>query len=115
MDLKSSLAVFALLILVTGTVYAQNQQGKAGRPVPASSGVRNSNIHSVNTRLRQQMRQVRQDLRDGKLTKEQVQASWEKFKSIRRQELEFFRQNGRKDITDNQRAQLNASLDQASK
>jgi len=72
----------------------------------------NSNLHLVNVRLRQQMRQVRMDTRTGKITKEQAKAYWEKFKAIRVQELQFFRQNGQKEITANQKSQLNAILDQ---
>ena len=72
----------------------------------------NSNIHSVNVRLKQQMRQVRKDLKAGKLTKDQAKAAFAKFKSIRQQELQFFRQNGKKEITSDQKNQLNAALDQ---
>jgi hypothetical protein len=71
----------------------------------------NSNVHSVNVRLRQQMRQVRKDLKAGKITKDQAKAAWEKFKGIRVQELQFFKQNGQKEITADQKNQLNAILD----
>jgi hypothetical protein len=65
----------------------------------------------VNVRLRQQMRQVRKDLKAGKITKDQAKAAWEKFKGIRVQELQFFKQNGQKEITADQKNQLNAILD----
>ena len=56
------------------------------------------------------MRQVHQDLKAGKLTPEQAKAQMEKLKDLRKQELEFFRQNGQKEITADQRSQLEGKM-----
>jgi len=69
-----------------------------------------SNIRSVNVQLKQQMRQLQNDEKSGKLTQAQARIVWEKLKNIRRKELEFFRQNGQKELTADQKTQLNQVL-----
>lgn len=71
-----------------------------------------SNQHSVNTRLRAMKRQVTVGLRSGKLTKEQAQKALDNLRTVRRRELEYFRQNGKKEITSEQKDKLNTLLDQ---
>ncbi len=71
-----------------------------------------SNIHSVNIVLRQQMRQIQKDRKSGKLTEVQAKAAWENLKSLRRQELEYFKQNGEKEITSEQKSELTSALSQ---
>jgi hypothetical protein len=66
----------------------------------------------VNIILRQQMRQVQKDRKSGKLTEAQAKAAWENLKSIRLQELEYFKQNGQKEVTSEQKSQLTGVLNQ---
>ncbi len=67
-------------------------------------------MRSVNAQVRAQMRQIQKDLKTGKITKEQAKAAWENLKAIRQQEKEFFHQNGQKEITADQKNQLNQIL-----
>jgi hypothetical protein len=80
-----------------------------GNPAP-SSGPNDPNAHAVNLEIFKQMKQVRTDLKDGKLSKEQAKAEMVNIKSTRRQELEFFQQNGGKKLTDSQKAQVEQML-----
>jgi hypothetical protein len=70
------------------------------------------NMHAVNLIIRQQMRQIPKDLKSGKITKAQAQAAWENLRNVRKQELEYFKQNGQKEITVTQKSQLTATLNQ---
>jgi len=88
-------------------------KGKAPAPGISHAPAPNTNMHGVNVKLRQQMRQVRMDFKAGKLTKEQAKAAFEKLKAVRMQENQYFRQNGQKDITADQKSQLEQMLDQA--
>jgi hypothetical protein len=90
---------------------------EASASIAASSTVsstyakgRKSNTHQVNLMLRQKMNQLRKDVKSGKVTQEQAKVLFEKFKNIRRQELEYFHQNGQRDLTASQQAQLEQSL-----
>jgi len=88
-------------------------KGKPGAASAVHAPAPNTNMHGLNMKLRQQMRQVRIDLKAGKLTKEQAKAAFEKLKAVRMQENQYFRQNGQKDITADQKSQLEQMLDQA--
>lgn len=115
MKCSKMLKAWILLALAISPAFAQNKPGGAGRvqnhpPKPPIQAL-NSNLHSVNIRLRQQMRQIQRDLKAGKITKDQAKAAWEKLRSVRRQELEYFRQNGQKEITADQKGQLSSVLD----
>jgi hypothetical protein len=77
-----------------------------------SSGKFNSSVHTVNVQLRQQMRQVRMDVKSGKLTQAQAKEVWERLKNVRVQELEFFKQNGQHEVTEDQKSQLSQILSQ---
>jgi hypothetical protein len=81
-------------------------------PAVGSSSLQNSNMHAVNVQIRLQKRQIFSEVKSGKLTKAQAQAQLEKLKAVRRQELEFFRQNGQREITSGQKAQLQQMLGQ---
>ena len=107
-------------LTVAGLVFAQNKPSAPPvlpqRPSPLirqdqARGV-GSNVHSLNLILRQQMRQVQKDRKSGKLTKAQTEAAWEKMKFIRQQELQYFKQNGEREITANQKNQLTTTLNQ---
>ena len=102
-----------LWICSTSLTLAQNSTASFTQPKSRMAGTRNSNIHHVNQRLRAQLRQIHKDLRDGKINHAQAVAAREKIKTIRKQELEFFRQNSQKEITVEQKRQLDAKLDEA--
>ena len=68
--------------------------------------VQNSNAHLVNLQMRQKKSQIKKDLKDGKITKDQAKAAWKQLKAGRQKELEYFHQNGKKVITDKQKQQL---------
>lgn len=110
--------VLLLSALVFGPAFAQkkpDETGPARIQGPVSGALaQNSNLHSLNLRLRRQMRQIQKDLRAGKITKIQAKAAWEKLKTVRRQELDYFRRNGQKEITADQKNQLNTTLDENS-
>jgi|SRR5580658_6708552 hypothetical protein len=90
---------------------AAGQASSTSQGNPKSASAKSgSNIHSVSLLLMAQKRQIRNDLHSGKLTKEQAQTAWENLKTARKQELEFQRQNGQKEITDDQKTQLNETL-----
>ena len=98
-----------------GTSWAQNQTGTpvhhaSKRGALVNSSAKNSNMHALNNEIRLQIRQIHQDLKAGKLTPEQAKARLEKLKDIKKQELEFFRQNGQKEITASQKSQLEKML-----
>jgi hypothetical protein len=46
------------------------------------------------------------------LTEAQAQAAWENVKNVRREELQFFKQNGQKEITSVQKNQLLQEINQ---
>ena len=115
--MKRSMVWGALLLwaLVFGPAFAQKKPAETGTTgiqgrTPGALA-QNSNLHSVNLRLHRQMRQIQKDLRTGKITKAQAKAAWEKLKTVRRQELEYFHKNGQKEITADQKNQLNTTLD----
>jgi hypothetical protein len=58
------------------------------------------------------MGEINKDAKSGKLTKTQAQSAREQVKSIRIQELQFFKANGNKELTSTQLTQLNQSLSQ---
>jgi hypothetical protein len=117
----------------TGSAWAQNKPGSPsislqfkstpviGGPVNGvakfsdiHSPAQDSNAHSMNLVLRHQMRHISKDFKNGKITKIQAQTAWENLKNIRKQELGFFKQNGKKEITAGQKSQLTAALNQNS-
>lgn len=126
------IAMMALVILATGEwIWAQNKPVSAGAPSPSKAGsttqnvstgptlnsapktaAPGSNAQSVNARVMAQKKQIKKDLKSGKMTRAQAQAAWDSLKTIKKQELEFMRQNGQKEITDDQKNQLNTQLDQ---
>jgi hypothetical protein len=119
--MRNKIVLAAIAAWLLGVAWAQSPSttGAQAKVKPATHspagphGVRpRSNLHSVNLILRQQMKQIKKDRKSGKLTEDQAKAKWENLKSIRRQELEYFKQNGRKEITDDQKSQLSSALSQ---
>lgn len=106
-------------MFLTGTSKAGAQptpvvspQASVAGKVASHGSTLNSNMHAVNLILRQQMRQIPKDLKAGKITKVQAQTAFQNLKNLRKQELEFFKQNGTKEITVDQKSQMISTLKQ---
>jgi hypothetical protein len=112
--MKRSIVFMASLYLAaTGLALAQNKMSTPPTPklTPVLRGpAQDPNAHSFNILLRLQMRRIPKDLKAGKITKAQAQAAWENLRAMRKQELEFFKQNGQKEITADQKNQLTETL-----
>ncbi len=99
-----------ILVLILGLLIVLEASGSlAAGPFVYSNG-KKSNVHQVNLILRQKMAQLRKDVHSGKVNQERAEVLFENFKNIRRQELEYFHQNGQRDLTASQQAQLEQSL-----
>ena len=98
------------LAQVKPTPVLQSPSHGAGKTFGTHVPVQGSNVHAVNLVLRKQMRQIQKDRKLGILTETQAKAAWEKMKSLRQQELQYFKQNGVKEITADQKSQLTAAL-----
>jgi Flp pilus assembly protein CpaB len=123
MSTKITLVALVCSVGLWGNVAAQNNQISRAQikttPTNLSSGnfnkvVNSPNLHAVNIILRKQMRQIPKDLKVGKITKTQAQNAWKNLMNTRMQELEFFKQNGQKEITVEQKDQLTKTLNQNS-
>jgi hypothetical protein len=66
----------------------------------------NPNLYDLNIRLRRWVLRIEQERRTGRLSAEQAQASMEIVRDIRRLENQYYFQNGRKDLTTGQKAEL---------
>jgi len=88
----------------SGVNHASVRQGKG------PGYIQDANLHSVSSAIRARMKQLRKDRKAGKLTSGQAKAALDGLKNIRRQELQFFRQNGTRSITENQMSSLNSML-----
>ncbi len=123
--MKRFMIYVVLMFFSGGWAWAQSTMpGKGGTPVvnarlgaPAPrtaprAPLPPSNMHGVNLQLRAQMRQIQKNLKAGKITKAQAQAARENLRNVRKQELEFLRQGNQKDITTDQKSQLQGLLDQ---
>jgi hypothetical protein len=71
-------------------------------------------LRQINIRLRNQSIRIQRDLKSGKLTKDQAVSLRANLKSVRQQEISFFKQNGNHDLTTAQQGQINALLDKNS-
>lgn len=72
-------------------------------------------IQEVHTRMHDQMARIRSGVKSGTLTKEQAETLKTALKAVREQIQADFTTNGKKELTDDQLAQLNQMLDQNSK
>jgi hypothetical protein len=101
---KGKIIVGAVLLSVwiVGPLFGQN---KTGSPI-------NPNLHEISMGIRNQMRQIRKDSRSGKLIPAQAKAALANLKSIRQMELQYFHQNGGKEISLQQKDQLEKMLGQ---
>jgi hypothetical protein len=96
------LAVSILFLGITNLVLAQSN---------TSPNTKNPNAHEVHKKLRDQIRQIQQDLKSGKITESEAKTRRENLRSVHEEEKQFRHQNGGKDLTASQANQLKASLD----
>ncbi|HEY5039178.1 MAG TPA: hypothetical protein VIJ93_08925 [bacterium] len=99
-------ALFVVLAFICSTGFTLAAPTSSSNP-----SVTNPQVHQINMRLRAQMRLVQQGFKSGKLTKDQAASLRTDLKSVRQQEMAFFKQNGKKDLTTNQQTQLDQALD----
>jgi multidrug resistance efflux pump len=98
-----------LFVGTTSLTMAQNA------PAPAPAPVVHPRIHEVHARIKEQRERIAAGLKSGAMTKEQAQAAHAQLKSIRTQMEADFQTNGKRELTEAQKAQLNGMLDQSSK
>lgn len=107
---------FSVYIFLIGMVFLLIQAKPVYSAEPATAqglrtSLKNSKMHTFNDKLRKQMWLIQKDLKSGKITKEQAGTAQQKLKAIKKKELEFFRQNGTKELTDDQKNQLTTELE----
>lgn len=108
---KVMLGLLSLLIItVAGASLAQDTTPTTGASTVAPRG--KSEIHE---RYKLQVARIKQGLRSGVLSKDQANALLDKLKAIEVQRKADFEQNGKKPLTNDQRAQINQLLDDNSK
>ena len=73
-------------------------------------GAVNTPTHAFNVQLRKSVEQINKEVKLGKLNKTQAQPLMKQVKAIKGQELEFFKDNGNKQLTTDQLTQLNTLL-----
>ena len=84
---------------------------------PTSSStpiITNPQMHQINLRLRAQWKLIQQGIKSGKITQAQAANLRTDLKSVRQQEMAFFKTNGNHTLTTDQESQLNQSLNKNS-
>ena len=115
------LRVLAYTIIFAGTAgwaLGQSQPAAASNSAPLhhvsfqprGTSRQNSNMHLFNNKVRAGMRRIQEDQKSGKLTRDQAKAQLEKLKSARKRELQFFKKNGQREITADQKNELEKML-----
>ena len=100
-----NLLVFSILIyFMVGA-----RIGSAQTNTPTNT--KNPNAHAVHKHLRQQMKQIQADLKAGRITEAQAKAKREQLRAVHQQAVDLKRQNGGTDLTENQKRDLNSSMD----
>lgn len=109
-----------LVVLGLGhfTVNAWAQVPAQGKPLTTAvvSGrspfnpVQNPNLAEVHKLFWEQMKQIHEEIKTGKLTSLQAQERRKEFFSVMNQALQIYGKNGRKDLTDDQKNQLEQML-----
>jgi hypothetical protein len=102
----------AVLGLFLGSTLCAWAASTTTTPVPYKSA--NPQTHQINLRLRNQWTLVQKGIKSGKFTKEQGASFRADLKSVREQEVGFFKQNKSHELTADQQSQLDASLDKNS-
>lgn len=108
------------VMILAGTANFALAQTKTPTPgarlshVSYEKGTVHSSTHAFNVQLKKTVDEISKGMKTGKLTQAQAQTMMEKVKTIRIQELQFFKENGNKELTSGQINQLNQSLTQLS-
>lgn len=108
--MQASKYLMAVVLALTSTFPAWAANPSSKNSVSAAHPL----VHQVNTRVRKQWLLIQQGLKNGKLTKDQATSLRTSLKSIRQQEVTFFRQNNKHELTSDQQNQLNSTLDKNS-
>ena len=95
--------VMALCFGSTSTLFAAPSTSK-------SFVSKDPNTHQINLRLKNQMKLIILGGKSGKFTTSQTQTMKAGLKSIRQQELGFFKLNGNHELTPVQQTQLNQAM-----
>jgi hypothetical protein len=102
--MKSKVLAVASVLFMGSTGLALAQ--KATPTVGVGSGT-----HQLGIRFHQDVDQIQKDKKSGKLSASEAKVLWGQIKGIRSQELNFFKANGKKQLTDAQAVQLGSQLD----
>jgi hypothetical protein len=106
-----SLALLVVLALLLGS----GALALADTTTAPSAVAKHPKISEVHSRLKDQMKRIRIGVKNGKLTQDQANALIASLKAVRAQMQADFTTNGKKELTDDQLAQLNQMLDANSK
>jgi len=112
--MRKLIAVMLVLMGMSPVAWAQTKTISTGNIALNAMSPQNtsnsSSTHTFNIQLRKAINGIRKDIKSGKLSKSQAVATREKVKAIRIQEMQFFKENGNKQLTADQLTQLNNSL-----
>ncbi|HTA77483.1 MAG TPA: hypothetical protein VK791_10025 [bacterium] len=103
--------VFGIAVLFAATSSWAGVNAQPTQTHYSSKPALNPNLHQIHARFRQQKKEVKLQLKSGKITKEQAKNIQLSLVAARKQEVAFTGQNGNQDLTSTQQAQLNQSLD----
>jgi hypothetical protein len=115
--MKKIICFSILLMGIVSLTFAQMKTpvvGYGAIKFSSQNSIVNTPTHTFNVQLRKSMNEINKDTKLGKLTKTQALTAREQIRNIRIQELQFFKENGSKQLTSVQLTQLNQSLAQIS-
>ncbi len=105
------LALLSMMVLFMGT----GSLALAQTTAPAAVDHPHPRIKEVHARMHLQMQRIEAGVKSGKLTKDQADALIASLKAVKEQMEADFTTNGKRELTDDQLAQLNQMLDANSK
>jgi|SRR5579859_2353544 len=116
----TSLMVSVFFAGATGLALAQDvgstpSAAPADKPAMKEKGGKHPRIHEIEARLKEQHKRIREGVKSKKLTKDEAKDLSAKVKAVGDQMRDFIKQNGKKELTEDQQKQLNAALDETSK
>ncbi len=115
--MKRLILVAVAAIITMGVSLAQ---ATTSAPTPGPKAVSapkavvtpNPALKNINIKMMEQMRDIAKAQHSGKITKDQAKGLRDKVKSIRKQQLDFMKANGKKAMTPDQESQINQALDE---
>jgi hypothetical protein len=106
----------SILLAVMALVLGIGSLASAQTTTTAPAGTHpHPRIAEVRARAKEQMLRIHEGVKSGKLTKEQAESLIANLKAVKAQIEADFTTNGKKELTDEQLAQLNQMLDANSK